>query len=363
MMIALSPAIYAHNVFNDKPLEAPNTRLLGCISWLLIACAIIQIPELAHNFEDGLVRLILDSDAGKDAYAESIENVSAGGKSINNLPAIIFNTISDIGVFLFFYYLRHPHENKWKMIGLGICLIVSVLRPIMHGQRGPVIAALLTAIMCYFLFERFYSKRLSHRIRLVGVMAIFIVFIPIGAITFSRFGSSEQGVGGYLSWYIGQGSLYFNNYALDDGGIRYGDRTANIFKRIIWSDTPANFVERRAKYGHLTVDDEIFTTFVGDFCIDYGPFVAFLIFVIFNVWGLSTIAIRDGTIKIHQLYLVYFTLCISVQGGMTLFAYSDTANLRIVTFILLYAYLRYHDKLLTIYPVKIKKNEIYTQDI
>lgn len=321
---------------------------------MLIICALIQLPEILQNLNSGLVQLILDTDAGKEAYNDAMENVSGSGKSIGNLPAIIFNAFSDIGVFLFFYYLRHPRTNKWILSGLSICLIITVLRPIMHGQRGPVVAAVLTAIMCYFLFERFYSRRLTHMIRMSGIIAILAVSIPIGAITFSRFGSRVQGVGGYISWYVGQGSLYFNNYALDDGGIRYGDRTANLFKRIIWSDTPANYAERRDKYGNLKIDDELFTTFVGDFCIDYGPFIAFLIFIFFNAWVLRNISTRDGTIKFHQLYLVYFTLCISIQGGMTLFAYSDTANLRIVTFMLLYAYLRIHDKLLATYPVKIK---------
>jgi hypothetical protein len=44
-----------------------------------------------------------------------------------------------------------------------------------------------------------------------------------------------------------------------------------------------------------------------------------------------------------------------MQGGMTLFPYSDSANLRVVVIFSLYAYLRYHEKLLEKYPLEDKK--------
>ena len=81
-----------------------------------------------------------------------------------------------------------------------------------------------------------------------------------------------------IEWYYGQSFLNFNNYGLDAGGIRYGDRTANFFKSFLFDDVPHNFVERREKYSHLKIDDYYFYTFVGDFTIDYGPILAVLLF-------------------------------------------------------------------------------------
>ena len=46
------------------------------------------------------------------------------------------------------------------------------------------------------------------------------------------------------------------------------------------------------------------------------------------------------------------------QGGMYLFNYSDTANLKIITYIFLYGYLRYHEVLLKRYPLNTKQKEI-----
>jgi len=94
---------------------------------------------------------------------------------------------------------------------------------------------------------------------------------------------------------------------------------------------------------------------VGDFVIDFGPITTVFIFVIFNGLILYLIRFRnsrDGTLKLHQALLLYFTLCICMQGGMTLFSFSDTGNLRIVILFSLYGYLRYHELLLEKFPVE-----------
>jgi hypothetical protein len=163
------------------------------------------------------------------------------------------------------------------------------------------------------------------------------------------------GIAGFLNWYVGQASIYFNNYAFDTGGTRNGDRILNLLKRTIDPETPKNYVERRDKYHNLNIDDNLFTTFVGDFIIDFGLFLSIAIFVLFNLYVIYQIRPRDGTLRLHQVLLLYFCLCICMQGGMTLFPYSDSANLRVVVIFSLYAYLRYHEKLLEKYPLEDKK--------
>ena len=110
-------------------------------------------------------------------------------------------------------------------------------------------------------------------------------------------------------------------------------------------------MERRELYHNLEIDDYYFTTFVGDFTLDFGPYVAPLIFIVFNLWVLSQIKPRDGSLTVAQLLLLYLSMCICMQGGMYLFAYSDGANLKFLAFLLLFAYLKYHDLLLKKFPL------------
>ena len=211
---------------------------------------------------------------------------------------------------------------------------------------------MLTILGGYFLFRKYLSKKVNKVIARVGLAFVTIIAVPIIAITVSRFGKEQAGVSGFVNWYVGQGSLYFNNYGLDNGGIRYGDRTMNLFKRFIDKDTPKNFVERRDKDRFLKIDDNFFSTFVGDFTLDFGPIIPIFIFIAFNTLITVLIKPKNNKLKVHQLLLIYLTACISLQGGMTLYSYSDLGSLRIIALGLVYAYLRYHEVLLKRFPIK-----------
>lgn len=350
MMIALSPAIYDHQ-HPSVSIDDPNTRILKYLSIIILICAILRVPEIISNSTNGIMKLFTDADAGKNAYLEQTADAGDSGTVIRNIPAIIYNSLSDITVFLCFYFMTRK-KSFWIVCSLLFCTIIGIVIPITIGQRSGVVSGILTAIGGYMLFRSYISKKINKIIQKTGIICIVIMTLPIAAITISRFGKEAAGVGGFVNWYVGQGSLYFNNYGLDAGGTRHGDRTCNYFKRLIDPDTPRNYEERRDKYHNLKIDDYFFPTFVGDFTIDFGPVVPVFIFIIFNFFVIKNIRPRDGTIALHQLLLIFFTLCVSLQGGMTLFSYSDSGNLRIVTMALLYAYLRYHEVLLKKFPLK-----------
>lgn len=350
LMIALSPVIY-HHLHPVAEVEDPNTRLLKPLCWVLIICAIIQVPTIIENFSDGLVKLFTDASAGQEAYMEQAEGAEDAGSAIEDIPTLIFNALYDICIFLAFYYLSRKDRDIIFTIGILFAAFVGLLIPVMKGERGIVVINLLTIILGYMMFQEYISAKIVRWFRLLGIVAVFVVLLPVAAITVSRFGERNAGVFGFVSWYVGQENLYFNNSVMDAGGIRYGDRTMNLFKRLIDPSTPKNYVERRDKYHNLEIDDYYFTTFVGDFCIDFGPVLTVFIFVVFNLWVLSNIRPRDGTLKLHQLLLIYLTACICIQGGMTLFAYSDTGNIKLIFALLLYAYLRYHEVLAEKFPL------------
>ena len=82
------------------------------------------------------------------------------------------------------------------------------------------------------------------------------------------------------------------------------------------------------------MNDDVFYTFVGDFTLDFGPYFTPVIFILFAVFINRNTKAKNRQIFVHQLLLIYFVACICIQGGMTLFTYSDTRNLRIITLII-----------------------------
>ena len=155
-------------------------------------------------------------------------------------------------------------------------------------------------------------------------------------LTISRFGERTEGTGGAILRYIAQAPLNFNNYALDNGGIRNGDRTINLFKQLAGMDPPKSISEVRFKYANHKMDDGIFSTYVGDFVLDYGPWGALAIFVIVTSIFYSKVKIKNKTISFHSLLVVFFIACIAMHGGMYLFFYSFMYNLNILAFIFTY---------------------------
>lgn len=357
LILALLPCYKIHrNVITN--IEPSSSRTVLWVAVLIVIVSICLIPDIISNFGKGVVGLLTDADAGKEAYMEQSKEQEDAGTGISNIPSVIYNSLQDIAIFLFFYFLTQPKKHKSLTMLLGLSFAISIITPIMRGQRGGTILSLCTAIGAYMMFRQFLSHSINRVVKYIGLTVFLLISIPIAAITLSRFGDRSQGVMSYLYWYIGQGSLYFNNYGLDAGGVRYGERTCNLFLRLINPDTSKNYLERREKFHNLNIDDHLFTTFVGDFTIDFGPIIAFVIFVAFNFWVIKNVNPKDGIIKFHELFLVYFTMCICMQGGMALFSFSDTANLRIIAIMLFYGYLRYHELLVKKFPlVKTPKNE------
>lgn len=358
MMIALTPAIY-HHANPTHSIEYPQSNILRITATIIIIAAVLTLPGIVSDFQNGLMSIFTDAEAGRKAYLEQIDNASKAGGEIRNLPAIVFNSLSDIAIFLLFYFMTMSKKNHKIIYGLLFANVINLIMPVMRGQRSGVALAFLTIICGYFLFKQYLSKRLNKVIKKIGIVFIAIITLPVAAITISRFGSEKAGVAAFINWYIGQGNIYFNNHALDNNGLRYGDRTLNLFKRLVDSKTSMNYVERREIYSKLKINDEVFSTFVGDFTIDFGPFFAVIIFIVFNffvIYSFQKNKTNNNKIKLHQLLLLYFTVCISAQGGMYLFSYSDTRNLNIIVLALLYYYLKYHEALLEKFPLK-KQNK------
>ena len=327
-------------------IQKPTNLLFNTISIILIVCSLALLPEILPKIVSGLIRIVFDSAAGLDIYNDTmhysnIKNIHDG--KISNLPSIIAGLLSDLGILMFFYYLTLKKRNRFITIGLIIACIIPILDNIAMSQRGPVLDRVVTVIISYFALRKFIPRNINNVIKKTGIIFVVAITIPIVAITTSRFDRvGSGGAASSLLFYSGQQNLFFNNYGLDNGGLRYGDRTFPLFKRMLGFDNvPRNFVERRAKYPHLKINDGSFIGFVGDFTLDFGPFVAPLIFIFFTFFIVRHTRVRNGKMLFHQLILVYFVMCICIQGGMKLFSFADLSNLRIITIFIAYIAFRF----------------------
>lgn len=334
LMLAFSPILrYDYNKISE--IQKPPAIFLNFVCIIFIIASLMQVPSIISNFAVSIVRLLLDSAGGQDLYNEAMaESASLGDGSISNLSSIISNAYGNFGILLFFYYLTLNKRNRFIMIGLFISCIISILSNISLGQRGPILEIMFSMVITYFALRKFYRPKVNKIIRNIGITFLIVTSIPIVALTVSRFGESDAGSESSVFFYAGQENLYFNNYGLDNGGVRYGDRTFPLFKKMLgFENVPDNFWERRSKYPNLQINDEVFIGFVGDFTLDFGPFVAPLIFILFTIFVLNKTIVRGGIFFFHQLILIHFMMSVCMLGGMKLYPFSDVGgNLQLIVY-------------------------------
>ena len=317
-------------------IQQPNYIIFRSFVFLYIATTLISIPELISEIGN-LRMLLIDSAFGLDSYNESIViSEDAGKGGISNLSAIIAGAFSNVGVLFFFYYLTLKNKSKITSIALGVCALTVILSSLLRGERGGVYYQSMTILATYLLLRKFIPDSINTKIKKIGIIVGVLIIGLIAALTLSRFGSTpDSDPLGSIYYYIGSQNINFNNYGLDNNGIRYGDRTFPFFKMLLgYDNVPHNFWERRAKYPLLHINDEVFISYVGDFTLDFGPIIAFMIFLLFFIFSYNRTIIRKGELKFCQLILIHFIICVCVQGGLSLYSFSDIGgNLKlIVTF-------------------------------
>jgi len=334
LIISFTP-ILSYNSKNYFRVKPPNFNL-NYFAWFFILCYLLQIGSIASNLSRGLYMILFMDEGAAELYSEMIDKTSSGGIGIENVFSIFGNMLYGFGILLFYYYLSLPKKNKLIICGLGIAIIVGILEYASAGQRGGMIKRCLLVFGTFFFFKDYIGERTKKTFRLIGTIVASFFVVVFLAMSLSRFGDREGGIGSSFNRYGGEALMNFDRYAFDNNGIRYGDRVFPLFKRILQFDNvPRNFMERRAKYPRLHINDEVFITYIGDFCLDFGPIIAFIIILLFSIWVRSSTRCINKEYPFHKLIILHFAFSISIQGG-SLFPYADTGNLVIITYFLLY---------------------------
>lgn len=241
---------------------------------------------------------------------------------------------SYISILIFYYYLTQVRLKKWVLIGLSITMLYNMLRPISLGLRTDTVMTIFAILAGFILMRKWIPQRRRKILVIIGASFGGLIVSLLMILSISRFSNSAGGVSGTNLDYIAQSSLNFNNYGLDAGGIRYGDRTCRIFKKYLgFENVPSGIIERRRMYSKMKMNDGVFYTFVGDFTLDFGPIITVFIFIIYSLWFTHMSRIKNGVISFSKMLVVYLAILIPLQGGMYLFTFSDGGNYTLMAFL------------------------------
>lgn len=318
-----------------QAIASPSRFILVPFSLIFIVAALVQIPTIASGFGESVIRLLTTQTGGLDLYNEAMaESISLGDGAISNLPSIITNAYGNVGILLLFFSLAMERKRWFLIGGLALSCLIGIFQNTMLGQRGPIAETLLAFLITYVALRRWFTPRINRVITVVGVIVLLLAIVPIGYLTVSRFGDTDDGTLHSTYFYLGQQNLFFNNHGLANNGLRYGDRTVPLFKRMLgFEQVPNNFWERREKYPHLEINDEVFVGFVGDITLDFGPFVTPVLLLCLSGIVLFGTRTPNRTIGFHQLLLLHFVMTLGALGSIKLYPYSDVGgNLQLLLY-------------------------------
>ena len=315
----------------------PNMKIIIGICVIFIIASLLSVGSTIRSFRSGLSLIMTTDEGGADLYSQAIgesENYGRGG--LSHLPAVIITALTPICAFFLFYLIRYFKNYKLLTYFLIFSFVLLLMQYISLGSRGSVAEILIIILSSYFIFRPYYSTKTVSALNKLFLILFIMVMFPIVAISISRFASTSGGASSSTFFYLGQSNLYFNKYALDDGGIRYGDRVIPLFKRMAFRpNVPHNFWERRAKYPHLKINDEVFITYAGDFLIDFGPLFGTLILVIISMFFIKITRARGSLIGFHQLIILHLVIVNCTIGAIKLFPFSDVGgNLQLIVYFL-----------------------------
>lgn len=346
MLVATLPLIQYDG--RNKTMTRPPERIIIIVSLVFIFSSLMSVQSTISNFRSGIFLIMTSEEGGADLYREALDaNVNMGHGGFSHIFSVLITSLTTICAFFLFYLIREYKKHKYIIWALAFSYLLLIMQYISMGTRGSVVELFFIMISSYLIFKPFYEKRLVKAINKVLLVVVIVVSIPLVAITTSRFLNTSMGAGSSTVYYAGQGSLYFNKYALDDNGIRYGDRVMPLFKRMAFFDNvPHNFWERRDKYPHLKINDEVFVTYAGDFLIDFGPIIGGVLLVFFALLCLQITRARGSIISFSSLIILHMVVCNCTMGAIKLFPFSDVGgNLQLIVYFL--AYLVFKSKIST----------------
>ena len=343
LLYVTAKPILSFGTYYIERIQRPSLQLVNFFCWIYIIMSVISIPSILSKIN--LLSLIMSSQ-GADLYAENVSDsvytASSMGSGVSNIIGLYTNFFSRISVLFLFYHLTLPQINNKIVIGLIISFAIYILSFLLTGQRGGTCKMLVTCIISYYVLRKFIQPSINKIIMRFSMIVLVLLSIPYYFLTISRFSNITDGFMSAIYSYTGQGNLNFNLYALDNNGIRYGDRIVPLFKKILgFQNVPNNFWERRWKYPNLRINDESFITFVGDFVLDFGPLMASIILCIISIYVQRKTRVKKGKIYFHQLIILHFLICLCMEGGMSLYSFSDSNNMVILVYVIMYIIFKY----------------------
>lgn len=339
-------------------LKLPSKKIIEPFCICIILCAFYQLITGFSDVKQGMTMMLLDSSNAIDAYIDTTEaNMKRKALSGSfNILGFIVTTGMSFSMLFFFLYLLYPNKSTKIIIGLIIAVMANPVMSVASGSREKVITTFIVFYFLFILLRPLISQKIRKVIFITSLSLFGLLIFFFIIISFARAREDIDGTLLGFESYFGMSFLHFNQKCFFADGTREGNFVSPLLNVILGGQTYSQEA-LRAKYASLGVDNGIFYTFVGDFVLDYGPIIAFIILFI----------CARSCRKIYKIKYVWsagqIVLCytlLKLLSGFYLHQFSGIGgNLLLIELFILYKLFSYkkHKNLIPFDTIKIKEYE------
>lgn len=334
-------SIYPISRFNTSCLKHIRIGNVKFLNFLIIFLASISVLPFLEN----LIHLFYSYTGGNnesvlvDLYKEKMGADFDRDEYVTWLSSVgfLFNKITlkfkYINLLLLFYYLIKEKPNKFILVGLLMLVFNPILFSLSMAGRGPSVFFLLYAAFFVVLFKNTIPVNIYKKIVQIGLIIIVVTILGLSILTISRFNQSSLGsetVFAWISVYLGEGIVDFNEYMWNIETYTEGDNSFAFIKNMLGFETFIDYLERREYWSASVtgISPLRFYTYIGDWFSDLGPYFTLLLIVIFSFF-MRSITSNKASISFISLYL-FVSFYQMILCGFTFYpykTYQDSSNL------------------------------------
>lgn len=337
IVLLIRPLFYIeYNKISE--IKLPPLNIMNLICAYIVVCAIYQLIVSMPEVKAGIDGMLSDSSNSIDAYLETTDenlNKKSLSGSLNFLGFFVSMGVG-FSMFFFFVYLLYPNKNKWLMAGMIIAVMTQPIISLASGSREKVVTTIIVFLFMYVLLRPLLSKKIRKVISYGTVVMAALLFILFFIISYARASGNFENLMSGLESYFGMSFLIFDDKCLFANGTREGNVVSPLIN-VLFGGRTYSQVEIRDMYASLGVDNGVFYTFVGDFVLDYGPLLAFIILMAIAFFFNKKLRVKDSLTGGH---LVLYYVLLKLLSGFYLHQYTGVGgNITIILFVFLYLFL------------------------
>lgn len=251
--------------------------------------------------------------------------------------------------FVTLWPLIKEKGNKLAIGGVIILIATYNLPLIANVSRNTLFNLFIAIVVSYVLYSSlFENENKQKRMILISggaiISSIILIFTTITLSRSDAYMDKDRNATTdlFVLRYMGESTLNFNQYVFSSNGYGDGDMFFTVPKTLMGMDTRK--IDRGYFYGYLSrktgIPLNIFYSYIGDLCIDVGPYFA-LLFLVFISALLYILIIRNKRSELPtSSMLIVFVYTYILASGFIGYQFKGSNGWMLFTVCVVFIFLR-----------------------